>query len=104
VRESCALEAGILSSTEPLTLHERGRDAEWRRLLQLADPNGVLAAEEREDAARRLQREKLIAAGRKGADTYRQRAERQRAFEQRLDDMIAHAEELLAMLRAGRAA
>jgi hypothetical protein len=85
-------------------LHERGRDAEWQRLLQLADPNGSLTAEEREDAARRLRREKLVAAGRKGADTYRQRAERQRAFEQRVDSMITHVEELLEMLRAGRAA
>jgi hypothetical protein len=97
VRESCALEAGTLSIETPL--HELGQQAEWQRLLRLADPDGTLTAEERDDAARRLRREKLIAAGRRGAQTYQRRAEIQRAFADEYDSLLADVEALAGRLR-----
>lgn len=75
----------------------------WRNKARKLFPE--LSEEEIHLKARELERDKLVAAGRKGAETYRQRAARQRTFQAQLDDMIERAEQLLEMLRdAGRAA
>jgi hypothetical protein len=82
------------------------RAAEWERLrneARLLWPD--LDEPTLNEKARELQREKLTAAGRKGAETYRQRAEAQRAFEQQRDDIIADLQQILERLRTtGRAA
>ncbi len=96
-----------VSDLEPMArVAQRQRAAHeehWRQKARELFPE-ITDPDEIQLKARQLEREKLVAAGRKGAETYRQRAEQQRIFSAQLDDMISRTEELLQLLRSAERA
>jgi hypothetical protein len=75
-----------------------GHVEHWRNKARTQYPH--LSEEEIDAKATEMERDKLIAAGAKGSETYRRRAAEQRVFMEQRDIIITQLERTLTILRS----
>lgn len=77
------------------------REARWQKLLDTVDPEGLMAPEDREDAARALRRRQLAEYARVGRKRQSDQQAQFRTFLKRRDELVRLHEEMADMLRGG---